>query len=531
MANEEQVAFLKKAKWIPEDAWWDTRQNEWNEWRKKNIEVEIDLSFADLRDVSLWSLNLSNANLSNANLRGADLRGADLRNVNFEGANLKGVNFNSANLSSAKLRDADLSFAEIRNANLSSADLSGANLSNVNLSRIDFISANLSKANLRVANLKSADLRNADLSYADLSHADLSYANLSSASFRAANLKYAKIISARIISANLNTSQVLYTDFTRSTLTGTCIADWQIGRSTILKDVKCDCIFRTYDYGKEEFSGRLPVDPASTFAPSEFIQRFQIIASALETIDITFTEGIDWQAFFQSFQELRASRPNEDISIQGMERKGDAFIVRLEVEAEADKAAIETEVKQHYTHQLAALEARYEERLRLQGAHLEDARCTIELERQRNTEILGVIGIVAQSQGSKYDMRGAQFAGGFAETVQGNQNAGIINNYGQKADDIVRLLTSLRQLSQAFPEDQRADILMELDDLEGDLSKPEKQEPKRIGKRLQRLIAAGTTAATLAGGAATFAGNINDFTANVLELGEKIGLSRDAIQP
>lgn len=71
---------------------------------------------------------------------------------------------------------------------------------------------------------------------------------------------------------------------------------------------------------------------------------------------------------------------------------------------------------------------------------------------------------------------------------------------------------------------------MELDDLEGDLSHPDKQEPKRIGKRLRRLIAAGTAAATLAGGAATFAGNVNEFTDNVFELGEKIGLTRDAIQ-
>ena len=64
-----------------------------------------------------------------------------------------------------------------------------------------------------------------------------------------------------------------------------------------------------------------------------------------------------------------------------------------------------------------------------------------------------------------------------------------------------------------------------------DLKAPEKQEPKRIGKRLQRLIAAGTAAATIAGGAATFSGDINEFTDNVLELAEKVGLSRDVAQP
>ena len=71
---------------------------------------------------------------------------------------------------------------------------------------------------------------------------------------------------------------------------------------------------------------------------------------------------------------------------------------------------------------------------------------------------------------------------------------------------------------------------MELDDLEADLKAPEKQEPKRIGKRLQRLISAGTAAATIAGGAAKFSGDINEFTDNVLLLVEKVGLPMEKTQ-
>jgi DNA polymerase III delta prime subunit len=59
-----------------------------------------------------------------------------------------------------------------------------------------------------------------------------------------------------------------------------------------------------------------------------------------------------------------------------MERKGDALVVRLEVEAEADKASIETEVKQLYTQQLAALEGQYEERFRLQSEEIAHHRKT-----------------------------------------------------------------------------------------------------------------------------------------------------------
>ena len=161
----------------------------------------------------------------------------------------------------------------------------GADLSFVGLNFADITSANLTSANCRYADLSSADLVGADLRGADLSGADLRGADLSG--------------------ANLNGAQILYANFTWATLTGACILDWQIGSSTILQNVKCDYIFRTFDDENQQYSGRLPVDTESTFAAGEFAQRFQIIASALETIDITFTEGIDWQAFFKSFQELR----------------------------------------------------------------------------------------------------------------------------------------------------------------------------------------------------------------------------------
>ena len=169
---------------------------------------------------------------------------------------------------------------------------------------------------------------------------------------------------------------------------------------------------------------------------------------------------------------------------------------------------------------------------------------------QQTVEALtDIIKALSQNQAPKYDLRGSQFAGGFAETVQGDQVGGTVQNFhgpvgnvagtnygsmtayiNQNADDISRLLTALRETAQQFPEAQKDEALMELDDLEADLKAPEKREPKRIGKRLQRLIAAGTAAASVAGGAATFSGNINEFTGNVLDLREKVGLSRDAVQ-
>ncbi|MFB2974250.1 hypothetical protein ACE1CD_35250 [Aerosakkonema sp. BLCC-F183] len=58
------------------------------------------------------------------------------------------------------------------------------------------------------------------------------------------------------------------------------------------------------------------------------------------------------------------------------------------------------------------------------------------------------------SESPKYEQRGAQFAGGFAETVQGDQIGGNIHNYAaqqnlaEAAKDIQQLL---QQLSESNP--------------------------------------------------------------------------------
>ena len=80
---------------------------------------------------------------------------------------------------------------------------------------------------------------------------------------------------------------------------------------------------------------------------------------------------------------------------------------------------------------------------------------------------------VAKNSNRKTDLRGAQFGGGYAETVHGNQYGGVINNYGTNAEDITKLLTVLREQAQTFPIEQKNDAIDILDDLEGDLAKPE----------------------------------------------------------
>ena len=134
------------------------------------------------------------------------------------------------------------------------------------------------------------------------------------------------------------------------------------------------------------------------------------------------------------------------------------------------------------------------------------------------------------SQASKYNLSHAQFAGGFAETVRGDQIGGTINNYGASLDDITRLITALREQAQTFPAEHKDEALDVLDDLEADIQKPE-PDPGRIGRRLKRLAAIATAMSALAGGAATFSGDLNTFTGNVLELTETLGIPVERVQP
>jgi hypothetical protein len=204
--------------------------NIWNDWRSKHDYILFDFS--------------------GQNLQGLDLTGANLSQVNFERSNLSYSKLSKANLTKSDLRSANLASTNFLEANLAFADLSGANLEKVNFSHANLLSASLDNSLLVRANFQHASLNNSSL--------------------KLANLR----------SANLNASQVLSANFTGANLTGACIADWQIGSSTTLENVDCDYIFRTINE-HNQFSGRLPADDKSTFAPGEFVEHFQLLGNDL----------------------------------------------------------------------------------------------------------------------------------------------------------------------------------------------------------------------------------------------------------
>jgi len=147
MANEEQLARLKKDIGV------------WNEWRKNNPAVKINLYGVELIAANLREADLSHANLSTANFAVADLSETDLHEANLSHANFSGTEFILADL-----READLSYSILSNADLYGADLRGADLRQTDLSGADLRHANLSHVDLSQCSLGGATLGDVDLS-------------------------------------------------------------------------------------------------------------------------------------------------------------------------------------------------------------------------------------------------------------------------------------------------------------------------------------------------------------------------------
>ena len=160
MANEEHLAILKQGVEV------------WNKWREENVDICPDLSWQDLR-----GLSLSNANFAGAYLHMTNLNYADLTNSEFNSGDLSNAVLISAKLNYAEFIDANLSNVDLFGAKLNFADFSGANLSGANLALAELTSANLSKANLLEAHLEGTNLSQTLLYWANLSNVKLDETN------------------------------------------------------------------------------------------------------------------------------------------------------------------------------------------------------------------------------------------------------------------------------------------------------------------------------------------------------------------
>ncbi|MEM7761743.1 MAG: pentapeptide repeat-containing protein [Cyanobacteria bacterium P01_A01_bin.40] len=444
MADEKHLEILRKGVEV------------WNKWRKEYPDIRprfhrvnlsgVNLFQADLSSTDLIGANLSAANLSGSNLIGADLSDANLVNTNFSGAdlsdaNLVNTNFSGANLIGTSLNRAVLFFADFSGANLSYASLKRAKSSNVNFIGAVLSGTNLIEAHLRKANLSHSILIRADLSGSDLNHADLSYADLSSSDLNHADLSSANLRGVRALAAN----------FEGATLTEASIEDWNINSKTNLQNVSCNCIYIKCTYLKKTkkcfFENRIPHDSNKIFALGEFTKRYQKI---LETVELYFGDGIDWQVFLASFQKLQEEEKLkvEDgdralCVVQTIENTGDgSFVIKVGVSPDTDKGEYEKSFWQKYQPMLVAKEEQ-----------IKFFREELQTKRKENTRLIGIIETMAEKESSKFTFHNPSFTGGVSDKFEGIHLGGDIHNYApehkqsfaEAAAEIQQLLDQLQE--------------------------------------------------------------------------------------
>lgn len=362
MANEEHLALLKQG------------VDAWNHWKANNPGIRPDLSFATGKGITIRGAKLSGVDLSRANLSRADLSQADLI-----GANLKEANFNEAYLSGADLIGADLSQADLSGADLIGANLIGTNLIGAKLNGVDLSKANLSGTDLSRAKLIGAKLSGTNLSGAKLCDANLTGAHLKQANLKGSNLSGANLSMANLTDAYLQRTKVQNTNFNQAILTGACLENWHINSGTNLDQVICEYVYLQAD--QQERRPR-----SGNFALGEFSQLFQ---QALETFEMIFEYGIDWQAFFTSFQKLQFEHSSSELSIQAIENKHNgSCVIRVNIPPNANKLAIEISLKREYEHQLKIIDKKY--RYQLQAKYDQ-----IAAYRQQSADLTEIIKVMA----------------------------------------------------------------------------------------------------------------------------------------
>ncbi|MBN3519314.1 pentapeptide repeat-containing protein [Algoriphagus lutimaris] len=230
MANQEQLEILKKG------------IGEWNEWRKNNPEIYLDLSYANLKDY-LFVDSSNQSGMYGINLKGVNLQGVDLSNAqgwkcNFENANLCdtifcGASFAQSNFENANLSKSNLSNGMFGKSSFKTANLSSANLSSANFFNVEFIQAILNNANLSYANLERSNLMYGNFVNADLSNAKIIDANLANADFSNAILKEAFLSYSDLTETNFRGADLSGSDLTVTSCVQTIFENANINNSRI----------------------------------------------------------------------------------------------------------------------------------------------------------------------------------------------------------------------------------------------------------------------------------------------------------
>ncbi len=169
---------------------------------------------------------------------------------------------------------------------------------------------------------------------------------LSDASFIATDLSNACFQDSDLSRAKLVQTQLDGTDFTRATLTGTFIEDWNITHETNFTGVKCEYVYMRLPTRENPNPLRKPDNNQEVFADGDFGDFIQPI---FDTLDLYHNQSVDPRAIAISFKQLAENNPEAELRIVGMEVKGEnKFLLRAKTAARADKSQLSAEYSDNY---------------------------------------------------------------------------------------------------------------------------------------------------------------------------------------
>ncbi|GCL42637.1 MULTISPECIES: pentapeptide repeat-containing protein [Nostocales] len=366
---------------------------------------------------------------------------ADLTDADFTGATLKNTDFRKANLTRTRFYEVKkLDFARPGNTILSNPTVLNL-LITLNGRNKSYIGANLKGANLIGADLKEANLKNADII---------------EATFQGAVLEW----------ANLTLTQAVGTNFTKAQMTGACVEAWNIESTTILDHVDCRFVY-LLEYPKPGTDDRERRPSSGEFQPGEFTKLFEEV---LNTVDLIFQNGIDWQAFVTAFKKVQVENGDTELVIQSIENKGDGVVVvKVAVPENANKEKIHSHFTQNYQLALAEIE-KYKELLQAsnnQNANLwltinklVEAEKSINVQVENKVDNKNMTNSNDSSRNVEVEMNIQKVDGGVAGKVMGDLVITPKQNLADSASEIQQLL---QILNQSYPPDIPTDTQAEIE--------------------------------------------------------------------
>lgn len=245
-----------------------------------------DGKYSSIYNIALAISSITGTSFKKANLTDASFTQARLANTDFRAATLTRTEwFQAQQVSYSRLEDDRLQNSQIRDLlvtgqgskqNFNGQQLQGLNLQGANLTGASFINTHLDATNLQAA---------------DLSDAILVRTSLES------------------------------TDLRRANITGVCIEDWGIYKSTKLEDSSCKYVYLKLNNDKQQ--DKFPQD--RDFEDNEFIY---YVNSFLDTIDLYHDQDFDYKAAILVLKNL-ATNDQEAPEIVGLEKQGTGFKIKL----------------------------------------------------------------------------------------------------------------------------------------------------------------------------------------------------------